>query len=186
MVLHYLKNTRQAKLVYKKSEHNEFKIKIMSDASYGAFPVHCSFIYLNDCLIHVNVARNKATSLSDTDQVTSSMHSELSGIFDGTKLGVHVYNILIPYSEVDTPIVHLNDSKSAIFNADGFVNNKKTLHLAVKYRYVTELIHKKFMMLNYESGKLLHPDIDTKALPAGPLSCQLPSLSSSMLMSFRL
>jgi hypothetical protein len=96
------------------------------------------------------------------------MQSELSGIFDGTKLGVHVYNILIPYSKVDTPIVHLNDSKSAIFNADGFVNNKKTLHLAVKYRYVTELIHKKFMVLNYESGKLLLPDIGTKALPAGP------------------
>ena len=45
------------------------------------------------------------------------------------------------------------------------MNNKATMHLAVKYRYITELIHKGFLVLYYEKGKIILADIGTKALP---------------------
>ena len=51
---------------------------------------------------------------------------------------------------------------------DLLTTRKHSILLAVKYRYITELIHKKFMVLNYEPGNLLLPDIGTKPLAVGP------------------
>jgi hypothetical protein len=163
-VLKYLISTVNAKLVYNKSSVSDrFVIKVLADASYGNFPIGCCMIYLDKCLIFVGVDRNKSTSISETDQLTSSMHAEVSTIFDSAKVAVNVYNVVSPISKVELPILLLNDNKSALFNLDGFVANKRTMHLAVKYRYVTELINKKFINLDYLESKALLADLGTKA-----------------------
>ena len=59
-ILKYLVNTKHAKLVFRKSNHENFTIKILCDASYGEFPVGCALVYVNDCLIHVVCERSKA------------------------------------------------------------------------------------------------------------------------------
>ena len=111
-VLYYLLNTLDAKLVYRDNGIKEScDIKIVVDASYGKFPVGCAMVYLNGCLIHFGIERNKGTSITETDQLTSSMHGEVAVCFIGTKLGVHIYEVVSPITKVILPIlIHLPSS----------------------------------------------------------------------------
>ena len=79
------------------------------------------------------------------------------------------YNFLNEFTHVSVPIRTSTDCDPARFILENRVNNKRTMHLAVKFRYVTELIENKFLELIYHKGKELISDLGTKALPRAPL-----------------
>jgi hypothetical protein len=138
------------------------------DSSYGEYPYSCSFIYLNDNLIDVQVFCDKLyknRELSDTLQKTSATHSEIYGLYSTTKRVVYPYNLIHEFAEVETPIVIKTDCDPARFLLENRVNNKRTIHLAVKFRYVSELIENKFIKLVREKGSSMISDLGTKPQP---------------------
>ena len=81
-----------------------------------------------------------------------------------SKITVYPFNLLDEFVNVDTPIwIHI-DCDPARFILENRVNNKRTLHLAVKYRYVTELVENGFFKLVREKGTDLIADVGTKPL----------------------
>ena len=117
----------------------------------------------------------KGRELSDTLTKTSAAHSEIFGTFMTTKRVSYAYNFLHEFVQVDVPICMSMDCDPARFILDNRVNNKRTMHLAVKFRYVTELIERKFIKLIRHKGKDLIADMGTKALPRMPFEawCQI-------------
>ena len=75
LVLHYLKNTRQAKLVYKKSDHSVFKIKIMSDASYGALLPCTLFFYLLEWLSYSRERGAKQSHVTQRHRSSNKLYA---------------------------------------------------------------------------------------------------------------
>ena len=71
-------------------------------------------VYLVGCLIHFGIERNKGTSISETDQLTSSMHGEVTVCFIGTKLGVHIYEVVSPITKVILPIGLIHSLRAEI------------------------------------------------------------------------
>ena len=173
-VLYFLVNTIDTTLEFNQDPTKSLQLRVECDASFGDFPVFCTLVYLNECLIHVDVAKNKSESIVDTVTVTSSTHAEMGAMFNASKLAVGVYKTLDPYIEITLPVMLFNDGKSAMFNLENLVTNKRTLHLDVKYRYVTELVDKKFLILLHKGTKILLADIGTKAL-AQPVYRELAS-----------
>jgi hypothetical protein len=165
--LYYLKNTVDTTLDFELLKRGKLDIRLDCDASFGDFPVFCTMVYINNCLVHMEVNRNKSESIVDTETVTSSTHSEMGAIFLTAKLGVSVYKILFEMGDVTLPVIICNDGKSALFNLENFVTNKRTLHLDVKYRYVTELKKKGFLELLHKGATVMWADIGTKALGPG-------------------
>jgi len=174
-VLLYLITTKHYSLSYKCDPNDKFKpfqIEAFVDSSYKENCYSCSFIYLNKNLIDVQVYTDKLYKgrvLSDTLQKTSASHSEMFGIFMTSKRITYPYNFLNEFTHVSVPIRTSTDCDPARFILENRVNNKRTMHLAVKFRYVTELIENKFLELIYHKGKELISDLGTKALPRAPL-----------------
>ena len=163
-MLCYLLNTIDTTLEYHQPKTDEINLRIECDASYNAFSMFCTMIFMNDCLIHVDVTRNKSESITDTVTLTSSVHAEMGAAYIAAKNAVSGYKIISPYIRIKLPIMLMNDAKSALFNLENLVTNKRTMHLDVKYRYVTELVNKGFITLLHKGTKELLADFGTKAL----------------------
>ena len=174
-VLLYLITKKHYTLSYECDPNDRFKpfqIEAFVDSSYKENCYSCSFIYLNKNLIDVQIYTDKLYKgrvLSDTLQKTSASHSEIFGIFMTSKRVTYPYNFLNEFTHVNVPIRTSTDCDPARFILENRVNNKRTMHLAVKFRYVTELIENKFLELIYHKGKELISDMGTKALPRAPL-----------------
>jgi len=80
----------------------------------------------------------------------------------------YVYNFLHEFAEVETPVNVATDCDPARFILENRVNNKRTMHLAIKFRFVTELVERKFIKLIRHKGKDMISDMGTKALPRLP------------------
>jgi hypothetical protein len=173
-VLLYLMNKRNYVLSYttdKSERFKPFKITCYVDSSFKELPYSCSFIYLNENLIDVQVFTDKlykGRELNDTVTKTSATHSEIYGIFMTMKRISYVYNFLNEFAQVQTPINVATDCDPARFILENRVNNKRTMHLAIKFRFVTELVERKFIKLIRHRGKDMISDVGTKALPRMP------------------
>ena len=144
-ILKFLKATSDRKLSYKRDEilnymskDGKLVITVYTDADFGSDTAdHKSFtgflIYVNGCL--VDWVCRKQSNIA-----TSTTESEYISLCEASKAVLHIYQLLAEFFPTENPITVYTDSESSQKMAENNLNSRRTKHIWIIYRFVTEWI----------------------------------------------
>jgi len=161
-ILKYLRTTLGRQFTYSRDDMRDFvgeedfnqkifNITIKCDSDFASDTTdHKSYsgflIYLNGCLVDWVTRKQSLTA-------TSTSEAEYISLSEACKSGLHVYQLLSEFFKVASPMIVLNDSQSAQAMAENNLSSRRTKHIWIVYRFVTDWINKGLF-------KIFH--IDTK------------------------
>jgi hypothetical protein len=121
-------------------DDNRLHITVKCDSDYASDTSdHKSFtgflIYLNGHLVDWVCRKQSLTA-------TSTSEAEYIALSEACKTSLHLYQLLSEFFVVHHPITVLCDSTSAQAMAENNLNSKRTKHIWITYRFVTDWINK--------------------------------------------
>ena len=120
--------------------------------------------FIDGCCIFAH-SKKGSTQVPVAD---STAHSESGAIFQGAKYGKYIdnwLNFIKDWIVLKTPIIILNDNKSAIQIMSSYTNSGRSKHFDVQLFYVRNLVEYKFIEILYVKSIDNKADMLTKPLP---------------------
>jgi hypothetical protein len=166
-ILRYLKSTLHYKLRYTRQYITEGDIiphmlEFYSDSDWAS-----DWLDRKSVSGHVGFLFGNTLTWESRKQVTtalSSAESEYYALTDATKTLLHVSHLMREIMTVPPLIPMYMDNRGAQYMAENTINNKRTKHIDVRYRFVTQHVKDKKMVLNYVPTDQNTSDVFTKAL----------------------
>jgi hypothetical protein len=159
-VLKFLKQTSTQTLSYSKANIDEY-IKLSN--GQNVITVYCDADFASDTtdsrpftgyLIYINGMLVDWCTRKQQLVATSSTESEFIALCECNKAVLHIFQLISEFFPTDYPATIYCDSESAQKMAENNLNSRRTKHIWIIYRFVTDWINKGLI-------KLYH--IDTKA-----------------------
>jgi hypothetical protein len=107
----------------------------------------------------------------------SSSEAELMALVENMKDGVFVINLIKEIHSIVTPVRVRYDNVGAAHMAANPVNNKKSKHIDIKYKWVHELVDDGTFTLEYVESALNLADLFTKSQPS---TTAIPMIEATM------
>jgi len=168
-VLKYLKKTIKHSISYSKKEIDTFLeiskskgnnvLTVFEDASFANDHDSKSFtgylIYLNGCLMDWCTRKQSLVA-------TSSTEAEFIALCETNKTVLHLFQLISEFFPTDYPVKIYCDSESAQKMAENNLNSRRTKHILIVYRFVTDWINRGLIKLFHIDTTLNLADYMTK------------------------
>jgi len=158
-IIRYLKQTKSAKLFYKRNPKN---LEGFSDASYAT-----DSIEKKSTSGYVFLLNNSAISWKSKKQqivALSSMEAEYISLSSTAKEGIWLKKLETDLNINETTLEIKEDNQSTIKTAQEFIHNDRSKHIDVRYHWIRDLIEKQKLILTYCPTEDMTADIFTKSL----------------------
>lgn len=161
-IFNYVLNTRRYKINL--SKINNGNLIAYTDANWG-----CNWTNRHSTSGYILSYGNVPFSWRSSKQkciALSTMESEFIALTESVKEIIWFYNVSkeLNFDEIEKPIVYC-DNKSAIYFCVNNVENIKTKHIDIKYKFIRQLLLEGKFILKYVSSKVNLADFLTKPLP---------------------
>jgi len=161
-VLLYLLGTKDWCLVYRKQDSVN-RITLYSDTDWAGCKVNRrshmgNLAFVDGNLVDWFCRKQRVVTLS-------SMEAEYIGYCSSTRTGMHIYQLLKPFTKQElTPIPIYGDNAAAEIFASKQTINEKTKHIEIAYHYVREKIAAGVFVIVHIQTTYNLADLFTKAL----------------------
>jgi hypothetical protein len=164
-VLRYLRGLPSLDLVYTSLKSNvvtKLRLELFTDSDWAADrhdrkSISGYVLYLNGMLIDWLARKQHVVS-------TSSTEAEFIALVDGIKDLLFVVQLLEEFFDVELPVNVYLDNQGAQAMAEHNLNNQRSKHIDIKYRFISDWVNKGLIKLHYVPSKLNRADVLTKAL----------------------
>ena len=170
-IMKYLSKTVDRHLTFKQSEMIEFvgpklyeskifKMSVKCDSDFASDTTdHKSFsgylIYLNGHLVDWSTRKQSLTA-------TSTSEAEYISLSEASKTTLHMFQLISEFFEVERPISVFCDSMSAKAMAENNLSSRRTKHIWIIYRFVTDWIQQGLLKVFHIGTKHNLADFMTK------------------------
>jgi hypothetical protein len=173
-VLRYLHSTDSVVLTFirplnfpdtlKSCLSSPLEIVIYSDSDWAGDPSTRRSVSGGVLFLHGNALT--FLSVLQRTVALSSSEAELMGLVENMKDGLHILHLIKEIFPVSTPVCTRYDNIGAAHMAANPVNNKRSKHIDIRYKWLHELVDDGTFSLEYVQSDLNLADLFTKSQPS--------------------
>jgi hypothetical protein len=173
-VLRYLSTTESVVLTFKRPTDfpstpkecikSPLKITIFSDSDWAGDPVtrrsvSGGVLFLHGCPLTFLSILQKTVALSSSE-------AELMALVENMKDGLHIIHLIKEIHSLVLPVPVYYDNIGAAHMASNPVNNKRSKHIDIKYKWLHELVEDGTCAMHYVESANNLADLFTKSQPS--------------------
>ena len=115
----------------------------------------------------------------------SSAEAELIAMCENCKEGIFIKNLASEIIPIMTPIPIFYDNAGSGFMAENPINNKRSKHIDIKYKWLHDYISDKIFSLHHVPSEKNDADVFTKSLPIADFGSKVKRIMKSIAAPFK-